>query len=297
MSSPTDIARAHAKADETRIDTLRWRSNPGSTTLAASPAEPPAPFPTKADETRIDTLRWRSTPGSTTLAASPAEPPAPFPTKADETRINTLKCRSTPGSTTLAASPAEPPALFPTKADDTRINTLRWRSPPASTTLAASPAEPPAPFPTKADETRINTLKWRSNPGSTTLTVAPTTSAGPSEGGRWHIDTPPSARSKAGRSPDRHPWPGPEHAPTGPGGTGERRAGGPDTAGRVRAACGAAAQRAGRVDLREPVGTGARGRADRDQAERRVLRRANPRVDGRVRPDRKAGERVAQPVQ
>src|SRR5579863_4812613 len=122
MSSPTDIARAPTKADETRIDTLRWRSTPGSTTLAASPGQPPAPFPTKADEPRIDTLKWRSTPGSTTLAASPAEPPAPFPTK--------------------------------------------------------------------ADETRIDTLKWRSNPGSTALTVAPTTSAGPSEGGRWHIDTP-----------------------------------------------------------------------------------------------------------
>ncbi|HLX50448.1 MAG TPA: hypothetical protein VKS82_19145, partial [Streptosporangiaceae bacterium] len=53
--------------DETRIDTLRWRTNPGSTTpRARSTATQTRRGPLMADETRIDTLRWRTNPGSTT---------------------------------------------------------------------------------------------------------------------------------------------------------------------------------------------------------------------------------------
>src|SRR5579863_3316224 len=55
------------KAVETRIDTLRWRSNPGSTPSRGgqTPDRPPLDTLRVAVKPRIDTLTWRSNPGST----------------------------------------------------------------------------------------------------------------------------------------------------------------------------------------------------------------------------------------
>ena len=65
-------------ADEPRID------HPGN-----QPKQTTHPIPAKADEPRIDTLRWRTNPGSTTMATSPGEPPAPSPATADDPRTDT----------------------------------------------------------------------------------------------------------------------------------------------------------------------------------------------------------------
>src|SRR5579863_8053385 len=77
------------------------------TTCPPTPPEggrPPDRHPQVADDPRIDTLRWRTTPGSATMAASPGEPPAPFPAKADEPGTDPPGGGPSPGRTARQAT-------------------------------------------------------------------------------------------------------------------------------------------------------------------------------------------------
>src|SRR5579859_3131399 len=79
-------------ADETRIDTLAWRTKPGST--PSHGGRNPDRHPRMADETRIDDVGWRTKPGwQTKPGSTPSDGgrnPDRHPRMADETRIDRL---------------------------------------------------------------------------------------------------------------------------------------------------------------------------------------------------------------
>src|SRR5579859_956405 len=94
--------------------------------------DPPVLFPTKADEPRIDTLRWRTKPGSTPSdgGRNPDRPPPgrdPPPPRLAAARSwrttppsYSLPRRTNPGSTPSDGGPN--PDRHPQMADETRID-------------------------------------------------------------------------------------------------------------------------------------------------------------------------------
>src|SRR5579859_2151517 len=153
--------------------------------------DPPVLFPTKADEPRIDTLRWRTKPGSTPSdgGRNPDRPPPgrdPPPPRLAAARSwrttppsYSLPRRTNPGSTPSDGGPN--PDRHPQMADEPRIDTLGWRTKPGSTPSdgGRNPDRPPPgrdPPPPRLAAAR----SWRTKPGST-----------PSGGGRTPDRPPP----------------------------------------------------------------------------------------------------------